>query len=314
MPDAPEITVVIPSRNRWALLSVALRAALSQEGVELEVVVVDDGSSDETSSRLEGVRDPRLRVIRNESPRGVTGARNQALGVARGECLAFLDDDDIWSPRNLRTKLDLIEAQNADFAYAGAVALDGRRRVIKAFPLPGPGELAAKLLTYNVMPGGPSNVMANAALLRRLGGFDENLAELADWDLWIRLALAGRAAVCRDVLVGYTEHAWAMHALDRDDAIQNEFEHLAAKHRGAAKRAGVEFDRTRFAYWVASGHRRAGRRSRALRLYLRTAFGHQSGGSLLRAVSVLAGERATQIGRRLVGGRVPEPSWLELYR
>ena len=86
MSRAPEVSVVIPTRDRWSLLpSHALPSALCQEDVELEVVVVDDGSTDGTAAGLALVNDPRLRVLRHDTPRGVAGARNAGLSTVRGE-------------------------------------------------------------------------------------------------------------------------------------------------------------------------------------------------------------------------------------
>src|SRR2546421_12955356 len=105
MMAAPEATVIIPTRDRWPLLAVTLCGALAQEGVTLEVIVVDDGSVDQTPRRLAEVIDERVRVIRHPSSRGVAAARNSAIAAARGEWLAFLDDDDLWAPHKLRIQL-----------------------------------------------------------------------------------------------------------------------------------------------------------------------------------------------------------------
>ena len=97
---------MIPTRNRWALLSRALASVLEQEDVTLEVVVVDEGSTDETPERLAALTDERVRALRNDSPTGVANARNRGISAARGEWVAFLDDDDFWAPTKLRAQLD----------------------------------------------------------------------------------------------------------------------------------------------------------------------------------------------------------------
>ena len=112
--ERPVVSVVIPTADRWPLLSTcALRSALGQHDVEHEVIVVDDGSSDETPRRLEELGDPRLRILRHATRQGVSQARNTAIEAARGEWIAFLDDDDLWSPRKLRVQLDLGAATGA---------------------------------------------------------------------------------------------------------------------------------------------------------------------------------------------------------
>ena len=95
------ISVVIPTHNRSALLSRTLASALAQRGVEMRVIVVDDGSRDETAAMLARVGDPRLTILRHEQARGVSAARNAGIAAATGEWVAFLDDDDLWSPTKL---------------------------------------------------------------------------------------------------------------------------------------------------------------------------------------------------------------------
>jgi glycosyltransferase involved in cell wall biosynthesis len=96
--SAVDVTVVIPTRNRARLLAEALRSALSQVDVALEVQIVDDASTDETAALLDTFPDQRVKTIRLVSARGVAAARNLAAAEATGEWLAFLDDDDLWAP------------------------------------------------------------------------------------------------------------------------------------------------------------------------------------------------------------------------
>ncbi len=98
---AVDVSVVIPTRNRSALLTRTLRSALRQERVAIEVIVVDEASIDETPAVLAAVGDPRLKVLRHETPRGLSSARNHGAEQACGEWLAFLDDDDLWAPSKL---------------------------------------------------------------------------------------------------------------------------------------------------------------------------------------------------------------------
>jgi glycosyltransferase involved in cell wall biosynthesis len=316
----PEVTVVIPTRSRWGLLSAnALPAALRQDDVEVEVIVVDDCSADETPRRLAEMRDPRVRLVRFEAPRGVAAARNAGITAARGQWLAFLDDDDIWSPRKLRAQLDAAERTQADFVYTAAAAVDADRCCLYALPPFESSRLATALLTRNVMWGGCSNVAARTAVLRALGGFDERLFQLCDWDLWIRLAHTARGASVNEVLVGCLHHEQSMLLTSRPDVFR-EFDYLVAKHEASARVSGVAFDRAAFTRWVAAGHRRGGRRSRAARLYLDAARHARRPTDVVRAVGALLGERSFEFLRALRPGatngdrRGPEPAWLALYR
>jgi glycosyltransferase involved in cell wall biosynthesis len=317
----PEVTVVIPTRSRWDLLSTAaLPAALGQEDVALEVVVVDDGSTDVTSERLALCEDDRVSVVRHDRTLGVAQARNTGISVARGKWIGLLDDDDVWSPRKLRTQIDAATQADAVFAYGGAAALDEERRWVYSLLPADPRTLSSVLLQRNVLWGGCSNVVARADVLRRLDGFDERLFQLTDWDLWIRLSQAGRAAACEEVLVGCIEHLRSM-LLTTEEDVFAEFEYVERKHRAARAAAGVPIDRRIFSRWVALGHRRAGRRMRATSIYLRSAVATRDAGALGRAVVTPFGERPAAALRRFVdkatGGSAPngrEPEWLARYR
>ena len=310
--------MVIPTRDRWALLERnGLRAALAQEDVELEVIVVDDGSTTVGLSEAANGLDPRARVIRHDVPLGLGRARNAGIEEAAGTWIAFLDDDDLWSPRKLRLQLDA--AAKAGFAYAGAVWVDTELRLLRSYPPPDPAALATELLRWNVLWGGASNVIAKASVLRELGGFDEQLHQLADWDLWLRLAASARGALVDEPLVAMLVHRESMLLVDERDVFL-ELDRLEEKHRGARERAAVGLDRARFARWAAAGHLRAGRRRVAARTYLR---GTHAPANLLRAAAVVLGPaafaavsaRRSSFPRALASGEraAARPAWLELY-
>jgi glycosyltransferase involved in cell wall biosynthesis len=317
---APTVTVVIPTRDRWSLLCRhALRSALGQQGPEVEVVVVDDGSEDGTPDRLADVQDPRLLVVRHERPRGVSEARNAGVRAAHGEWVAFLDDDDLWSPDKLRRQLEAARTSGSDFAYAGAVWVDEELHVLNGHTPPDPLTLAGAVLRWNVVWGGCSNVVARRDLVLEVGGFDEELFQLGDWDLWIRLALAGNGACVDDVLVALVVHRQSMLLVDRRDVFL-EFDRLRAKHSEASARFAGGPDPVLFARWVGAGHLRSGRRGAAAKAYLR---GTRNPGNVVRAAGAILGPSTMRAGRRLLA-RAPrrrvehearvEPAWLDAYR
>jgi glycosyltransferase involved in cell wall biosynthesis len=306
----PDVTVVIPTRNRWPLLAGTLSSALAQQDVDFEVVVVDDGSDDETPVRLSEYGDDRVRAFRHDPNQGVARARNRGIEEARGEWVAFLDDDDLWSPMKLRSQLDAAR-EHATFAYGSAAEFDERGAIMGIWRAPDPRELAPKLLTNrNPIPAGCSNVLARTDLVRRLGGFDENLFQLADWDMWLRLAEAGDGAVCPDVLVGYRKHPANMLTV-RERDIFAEFAYLTSNHAEASAARGLRFDGVDLARWVAWHHRRAGRRREAARAYLRGAVAYRSPSDVLRAVKTLVNPRAVGPGLTpAAGAGEPPPPWL----
>jgi glycosyltransferase involved in cell wall biosynthesis len=316
-----EVTVVIPTRDRWPRLGPTLRGALRQEDVSLEVIVVDDGSTDETPARLAEVKDPRLRVLRHDASRGVAAARNAALATARGGWIAFLDDDDLWAPTKLRQQLSAAEEAQAAWVYSGAIVLDERLSLIDVYEAPPPAELAEMLLAYNAVPAGASNVMARADAIRGVGGYDETLSQLADWDLWIRLALAGHPAVCEEPLMAYVQHSSGMLVTDKSGLVE-EFERLEEKYGEAGKERGIGFDRVGLVRWMAWGDSRGGRRVRAAGGYLRATAMYarrgklwSSGANLRDAIGALLGEKQTDSGRRpLHSSKATLPAWVDLYR
>jgi GT2 family glycosyltransferase len=281
--SAPEISVVVPTLDRWSLVSRAVAGVLAQEDVALELIVVDDGSSDGTAERLADLRDPRLRVVRHERSLGVARARNDGLAVAAGRWTAFLDDDDAWAPRKLREQIDAAEDVGAALAYSSAVVLDDDRRPAGLDPAPPAEGLAQDLLRHNSMPGGCSNVIAPTALLRELGGFDKHLSLFADWDLWLRLARSGAAARCAQPHVAYLDHGASMH-VRRADLAPAELAYLAEKHPALVEQERVTpGSGAWFMLWTAAGQYRAGHRGRAIATYVRTAIRYRSPGALVRA-------------------------------
>jgi glycosyltransferase involved in cell wall biosynthesis len=314
----PEATVVVPTRDRWALLARhALPSALGQEAIDVEVIVVDDGSTDDTQHGLRQVDDPRLRVLRNDVARRLPAARNAGAGAARGEWLAFLDDDDVWSPRKLREQIDAARATGRTWAYGRAVVVDASLRVLESDPFPAPERLGELLLGGNWIPGGGSNVVVRADAFRRSGGFDEELRFFEDWDLWLRLLREGLPAALDEVVVARVEHGANMVVRDRGE-VARAHELLLGKHRPV-----TAADRRSVAEWLAFEQHRAGRRFTSSLLYLTTAVSHRSPGNLLAAGAALFGKRGMRTASWLLAklrgashlpverGPAPlAPSWL----
>jgi glycosyltransferase involved in cell wall biosynthesis len=318
----PEVTVVIPTRDRWDLLSThALPSATCQEGVSVEVIVVDDGSSDGTATGLARLGDPRVRTIRHERAAGVSAARNSGIAAAGGRWIAFLDDDDLWAPQKLARQLATAKGAGAPWVYAAAIVVDEDARPLYALPLPPASCVAAKLDRGNVIPGGPSNVVARAELVRQLGGFDESLSQGEDWDVWLLLAGAAQPAVCEDVLVATLSHGERSIYRYRPDAMR-EIERMLSKHRVVDRE-----DRLRAAEWLADQYRRGGSSYRAGWTYLHAAIAYRSLGNLPPAFGALLGARGMRLASQLLlatrgvshiaDHSLPvdsEPPWLARYR
>ncbi len=279
----PEVSVVVPTRDRCTRLPLALRSALAQRDVELEVVVVDDGSRDRTQDVLaSAAADPRVRRVRRASPGGVGTARNDGIAVARGRWIAFLDDDDVWAPEKLSAQLQALRSSAGPWAYAGDVVVDADLRVLGGAPPPTPSEVLRSLPRHNAVPAGASNVVVSSEVLREVGGFDATLATSEDWDLWLRLARVGAPAYVPRPLVAVTLHAGNASA---DTArMLEEIETIR-------RRYGVPVDRARHLRWAAWNALRDHRRVEAAGYYLRAAAVGDARSLLRAAAVVLAPER-----------------------
>ena len=275
--------MIIPTRNRRRVAARAVASALGQRDVELEVIVVDDASDDDTAVWLrEATTDGRVRALRNDQPLGPAGARNAGVAAAQGEWSAFLDDDDFWAPDKLSLQLDAARRRDASFVYSPAIVVDAELVALGVDRPPNPEGRLEDLLKHNSIPGGCSNAMALTQAVRSVGGFDEQLRVLADWDLWLRLAHLPGAAT-EEAVVGYVEHAAGMH-VKQPRATLAELEYMRQKHRALLAAHQVDMGGgVWFWLWATAGVRSAGERRAATRLYLEAAVRHRSPGALLRA-------------------------------
>src|SRR4030095_4236833 len=199
------VSVVIPTHNRARLLPLTLFSVLRQQEVDLEVIVVDDGSTEDLRSAVGELNDPRVRLLRHAPPQGVSVARNRGVAEASGRWVAFLDDDDLWAPNKLLMQVRAAEQERRGWAYTGSVNVSEDLRVLGGAPPADPDEVVCSLPRTNLVPGGCSGVMVRRDLLPP-DPFDPSLGTCADWDLWIRLSRLARPIGVTQPLVGYRVH------------------------------------------------------------------------------------------------------------
>lgn len=316
----PDVSVVIPTHNRPELLARALRCALSQGDVTVEVVVVDDGSAADTATLLASTDDPRVRVLRHDVARGLSAARNAGIAAARGEWVAFFDDDDLWAPEKLSAQLAALRGQpGAEWCCTGAVAVDDSLRIIGPGQTPPPpGDVTAEVLSRSTIPSGGSSVVARVAAVREVGGFDEGLRSLEDWDLWVRLALRSPLAVVARPLVAYRVNPASM-AHDRA-TMDASYEILASRYASVREARGVRLADASWLKYMGAAQLRSGRRLAAARTHLRlaTRFGVRRGWLLAVAGLVVPGIQARRDARQArvmpSGWREEADRWLEPLR
>jgi glycosyltransferase involved in cell wall biosynthesis len=228
------VSVVIATFNHARLLTEAIESALRQTLDPVDIVVVDDGSTDDTPAVLTRYG-TRIRVLRQPN-RGPAAARNAGLAATRATYVAFLDADDVFAPTKLAEQVAVLErAPTVGWTYCdvlietvatGATVTASERFGYRARALD--GWLFPELIHGNFIP-------AIAPLVRRtvldvVGGFDEGLTALEDWDLWLRMALLAEARYTPAVLATYRVQAGGM-SEDRGRMDRNRFRVVDKLHR-----------------------------------------------------------------------------------
>ncbi len=206
---APDISVIIPTFNRGSVVAAAVESVLTQTYTDYEIIVVDDGSTDDTAERLA----PYLPYVRYlyQANRGVSAARNRGVGVARGEWVSFLDSDDLFHPTKLEVQRHALRVLGDEFgacftdcAYTGHPALARTAFEESGVVISGEFGALADPLKYHL--GKPAcfylqSMMVRRDLLRRLNGFDEAMVVVDDTDLIFRLGLVARFCIVAAPLV-----------------------------------------------------------------------------------------------------------------
>jgi glycosyltransferase involved in cell wall biosynthesis len=187
VPDVPKVSVVIPTYNRADNVERAVKSVLAQAETSLEVIVVDDGSTDDTPERFANPPE-RVRYIRKPNG-GASSARNAGLIQATGDWIALLDSDDEWAPDKLKVQLDAMGEQYVAAACRHVhINADGTRQ-IKPEVLPGRDNHLFRDL-YENLSLKTSGLIFRRHLLDKVGLFNERFAVANDWDFFLRLARA----------------------------------------------------------------------------------------------------------------------------
>jgi glycosyltransferase involved in cell wall biosynthesis len=197
------VSVVIPTRNRPEMLGAAIDSVLAQTFTDYEIVVVINGPDNPSTPKTSEVATlTGCRIVRSERA-GIAVALNAGIAAARGEWIAFLDDDDLWEPNRLEAEVARTDA--ADVIFCNILKFDATRSALEPPLRPPPGMPVAQAMTLKNYGGGCSPAMARRAAILDVGGFDETL-DSPDWDLWMRLAWRYRVAWNDAYLVKVREH------------------------------------------------------------------------------------------------------------
>jgi glycosyltransferase involved in cell wall biosynthesis len=204
----PRVSIVMPAFNRADLIVESVRSVIAQTFAEWELIIVDDGSTDDSVARVEALAEPRIMVIRQPRTGNVARLRNLGIAAARGDYVAFLDSDDLWLPAKLEIQLASLSGQPQAWCYAAHALVDaaGAPMPLRAGRFqPASGRIVRQLLAGET---GATIItwLVPRALLDQVGGFDESLDLQEDLDLVLRLAEAADAVAVPQVLALAREH------------------------------------------------------------------------------------------------------------
>jgi glycosyltransferase involved in cell wall biosynthesis len=205
------VSVVIPTYNYGRFIRDAIDSVMLQTYPALEVIVVDDGSTDDTQEILAGFGDRIVKVLQKNA--GVAAARNAGMAVARGEFLAFLDSDDLWLPEKVEKQIALFEADpELGLVHCGAERFDtaGKTLSVELTGLEGWAARELIALGHGLVAVG-SSMMVPRSVAEEVGGFDSRLFACEDGDFCYRVALRYRFGFVSELLVRYRQHGDARH-------------------------------------------------------------------------------------------------------
>ena len=196
---SPITSVIIPTYNRWPLVAEAVDSVLAQSFQDIEIIVVDDGSTDGTTNRLAKF-DGRLRLF-TTTGRGVAAARNFGVSQAQGCYVAFLDSDDFWLPGKLETQIAFLDRHpEIQICQTDEIWVrNGVRVNPKAMHRKPSGDIFVRSLDLCLIS--PSAVMMTRELFQRIGGFDESFPVCEDYDLWLRVTSVYSVPLIPEALV-----------------------------------------------------------------------------------------------------------------
>ena len=186
----PRVSVIIPTYNRKDLVQLTIDSALAQTFADREIIVVDDGSTDNTGEALRARYDIRIRY-EYQTNQGESAARNRALQLAQGEFIALLDSDDLWLPDKLEKEVARLDAEpQAGMVFCEAWLIDAQGKRLGDQPEGSrvtPDDLSLEKMVLVNQIGGPSTTLIRRSTLDAVGGFDAQIHFGEDWDVWLQM-------------------------------------------------------------------------------------------------------------------------------
>jgi glycosyltransferase involved in cell wall biosynthesis len=205
----PEVSVIIPTYNSAQYVIEAVESVLAQTWRDFEVLVIDDGSTDDTEQVMRRYEAP-VRYLRQANG-GVAVARNRGIAESLGRYVAFLDADDTWLSHKLARQMEALRQQPRQRAcYSAFTVVDADLNPIGISRSQRQGTALEDLLTHGNVIGSICTVLCDRSLFDLVGGFDPALSQCADWDMWVRLAAQTEFLYIDEPLVTYRQHGTNM--------------------------------------------------------------------------------------------------------
>lgn len=213
-PPSPTVSVCVPAYRGAAHIAATIESVLAQTFADFELLIVDDGSPDETAAVVGRYRDPRLRLLRNARNLGAEGNWNRCLQLARGRYFKLLPQDDLLAPDCLARQVAALEAPRSAplalvFCARTIIDADGRAITTRRYPGHGGGVIAGRSVIRRCLRRGtnlvgePGGVLVRTALARQVGSFDASIGYVVDLDYWLRLLLHGDALYLPEALASF---------------------------------------------------------------------------------------------------------------
>ncbi len=299
MSSPPAVTVILPTYDRLEYLQAAVASVLAQTFTDWELVIADDGSGSQTQAYLSSLeRTAGARIVRLAHTGNPGAVRNQALRVARGQYVAFIDSDDLWMPAKLETQVNALRrSSTCRWSYTALIRIDAAGKAlaterVRYRPIES-GGIFERLLTLEIAVATPS-VLAERGFIDELGGFDEGQLYFEDYDLWLRMSVRSDALGISEPLVCVRNHA-EHYSANRVGVYESRFrliEKMAAIANTQRQRTILDEERAKTALSLARVHAVCGRGSMALgmlwrsrRCALQPKWWPQAGGIAVRALA-----------------------------
>jgi glycosyltransferase involved in cell wall biosynthesis len=224
------VSVIMPTYNRAHLLHESILSVLSQTYENLEIIVVDDGSSDDTKEVVTSFSDPRINYIWQPN-RGRSNARNHGLSLARGNFIAFLDSDDLYLPDKIKSQVDYLEKHpEAGMVYTSAYCINEKgEKLAHRYEATVSGEIYESIAFFTTVTITLPTVMTYKTVFERVGGFDEKMDRFEDTDMWRRISKEYRIDAMPEFTCLLRTHSDNVLPNQDPDMISSALEYYATK-------------------------------------------------------------------------------------